>query len=124
MNVKALIPNTLTAANMLCGLFAALYLFEGNVEGAAWAIIIAGVFDLVDGRVARLLKCSSEFGENFDTLSDFASFGVAPALLIFKVAGADSLAGLLGGAYLLAVAFRLARFGVKSRKVKKGLFEG
>lgn len=109
-----LVPNSITTANIVCGFASILASIDGNYVASAWAIIAAGIFDLIDGRIARMLGASSRFGEQYDTLSDLLSFGVAPAVLYYQL-DLRSL-GLAGSAlalfYLLCVAFRLARFTV------------
>src|SRR5262245_45120741 len=125
-NYKVLIPNTLTAANIVCGYYSAICSIQGNFTLAAWFILIAGIFDLFDGRLARMLNASSEFGDHFDTLSDLISFGLAPSILIYKtfLEGLPASAWIISLLYLLAVAFRLARFSIKSNVSKKNFFQG
>ncbi|MBI4868684.1 MAG: CDP-diacylglycerol--serine O-phosphatidyltransferase [Candidatus Wallbacteria bacterium] len=113
-------PNLFTAANLAFG-FTAIALLTvdepANLEKAAWFILFANVFDAMDGRVARMLKSSSQFGEEFDSLADLISFGVAPACLMLKIAlGNFGTAGLLVALlYVICGAARLARFNVMAR---------
>ncbi len=77
------IPNTFTAMNMGCGFIAILQAFHGEFYKACMFIVLAAVFDMVDGRVARMTNTQSSFGEQFDSLSDLVSFGVSPALIYY-----------------------------------------
>ena len=114
-----ILPNAFTASSIACGLYAIL---QATVEGggtfefyqAALAIFFAGFFDMFDGRVARLTRTQSDFGVQFDSLADVVSFGVAPAVLVFKWGLQDlgMLGGLTAFTYLACGAIRLARFNV------------
>lgn len=81
--MKKHIPNTLTCLNLVCGTLSAMAALKGNLEMAAIWIIVAAVFDFLDGFAARLLKVASPIGKELDSLSDIVSFGVAPAMIIF-----------------------------------------
>jgi CDP-diacylglycerol--serine O-phosphatidyltransferase len=123
-----LLPNLMTAGNLIFGFLAVLKILEGSLQretgGADWThyyfvsiycILAACVFDLLDGRLARLGGKESPFGREFDSLADIVSFGVAPALLVFKIVlyGIPHQIGwLIAGFYLLCGALRLARFNV------------
>lgn len=111
-----LIPSLFTVGNMLCGFASILHAVHGRLELAGWLIIIAGVLDGLDGRIARLTNSSSEFGREYDSLADVVSFGVAPAVLAFQ--WGLGTAGRLGWAvaflFLVAGSVRLARFNVKA----------
>ncbi len=121
-----LIPNGVTTANIVCGFASILASIDGNYVAAAWAIIAAGIFDLFDGRIARICNAQSRFGEQYDTLSDLLSFGVAPSILFYQE-GLRSM-GSAGAAialfYLLSVTFRLARFSVSIGQPSTGYFQG
>ena len=78
-----LLPNLLTSVSLFGGFYAIVASFDGNFVHAAVAIIISGVFDCLDGRVARLTGTSSKFGVEYDSLADLIAFGVAPGFLIF-----------------------------------------
>ena len=80
--VVSLIPNILTTGNLFSGLAAILFVFGENFEAAAIAILVAIVFDVLDGTTARLMKSTSDFGLQYDSLGDVVSFGVAPGLLV------------------------------------------
>ncbi len=123
-----LLPNLMTAGNLIFGFLAVLKIFEGSIERekghADWmhfyvislqCILVACVFDLLDGRLARLGGKESPFGREFDSLADIVSFGVAPALLVFKIVLYDlphQFGWLVAVFYLLCGALRLARFNV------------
>ncbi|PAW77691.1 MAG: CDP-diacylglycerol--serine O-phosphatidyltransferase [Verrucomicrobia bacterium Tous-C9LFEB] len=123
-----LLPNLATAGNLICGFLAVLKIFEGTLQRQAgaenWArtyeaslyfILAACIFDLLDGRLARFGGRESAFGREFDSLADIVSFGVAPALLVFKIvlAGLPNRIGwIVAVLYLVCGALRLARFNV------------
>ena len=107
-----LIPNILTMLGLCCGLVAIRFAFEGRFEQAAALIVVAGLIDGLDGRLARLLKATSRFGAEFDSLSDFLCFGVAPAFILFFWTMQDYHELGFAPCLLFAVcmALRLARF--------------
>ncbi|MBX9769601.1 MAG: CDP-diacylglycerol--serine O-phosphatidyltransferase [Bdellovibrionales bacterium] len=125
-NARFAIPNSVTTANVICGFLSILASMENQFTFSAWLIICAGIFDLFDGRLARLLNASSRFGEEFDTLSDFLSFGVAPAILFYQLffRSEGTIGAVLSIVYLLCVAFRLARFSVNLGSPSTGFFQG
>ncbi len=111
---RVIAPNLITLLGLSLGLTAIRLAFEGRVEPAILAILAAGVLDGVDGRVARLLKGTSRFGAELDSLSDFVCFGVAPALILysfvlFNLRGVGWIAALV---FAIAAGLRLARFNV------------
>ena len=110
--VNSLIPNILTVLALCAGMSAIRFAIQEKWELAVAAIIIAGILDGLDGRMARLLKGATKFGAELDSLSDFIAFGVAPALVIYlwstqMLGGVGWIAGL---AYSTCCALRLARF--------------
>jgi CDP-diacylglycerol---serine O-phosphatidyltransferase len=111
-SVSSLIPNMLTIAALCAGLTAVRFAFLGRWEHAVTAIIIAAILDGLDGRMARLLNATSKFGAELDSLSDFVSFGAAPALIVYL--WSTNLAGGIGWVaalfYAVCCALRLARF--------------
>ncbi|HEY0257570.1 MAG TPA: CDP-diacylglycerol--serine O-phosphatidyltransferase [Candidatus Methylacidiphilales bacterium] len=123
-----LLPNLMTAGNLIFGFLAVLKIFEGSIlretESPHWmnsyyvsiyCILAACIFDLLDGRLARLGGKESPFGREFDSLADVVSFGVAPALLVFKIVLYEiphQIGWLIAGFYLLCGALRLARFNI------------
>lgn len=108
------LANIITIGNISMGFLSIIYAFNGAYSNAVLAIFIALLFDGLDGRVARFLENTSEFGRELDSLSDIVSFGVAPAVLVYSVALSEI--GLLGlaasGSIVVAGAIRLARFNI------------
>ena len=121
-----LLPNMLTLGALFSGFYAIIAVMSGNFNEAGWAILIAGILDGLDGRIARLTNTQSAFGAQFDSLSDMVSFGVAPALIMFSWAFAPL--GRLGWAasfiYMSCAALRLARFNVQLGTVDRRFFVG
>jgi len=121
-----LIPSLFTVGNMLCGFAAVLHAIHGRLALAAWLLILAGVLDGLDGRIARLTRSTSEFGKEYDSLADVISFGAAPAILIYQW-GLWNL-GRWGWAsaflFLVAGSVRLARFNVKAANGDRNYFTG
>ncbi|WP_049723997.1 CDP-diacylglycerol--serine O-phosphatidyltransferase [Gilvimarinus polysaccharolyticus] len=124
-----LLPNLFTTAALFSGFYAivsAMSTMPNRFEVAAIAIFVAMIFDGLDGRVARLTNTSSAFGEQYDSLADMVSFGVAPALVIFNWGLADL--GKVGWAaafgFTACAALRLARFNTQIGTVDKGEFVG
>jgi len=128
------IPNSLTALSLLLGVGSIVTTQVGDLEFAAWLIVWCGLLDTMDGIAARLLKATSSFGAEFDSMADLISFGVAPGVLIFnaglQIAGVEVESGqfwvLLAacGVFVLAGAMRLARFNLASSKPRTGWFAG
>jgi CDP-diacylglycerol---serine O-phosphatidyltransferase len=121
-----LLPSLLTTGNLFCGFFALLLTVEGRFSEAAAAIFVAMVMDLLDGRVARLMKATSQFGVEFDSLADVVSFCVAPAFLVYSFALKDLSRPAWFGAFLFVIcgALRLARFNVQTGTVDRRFFIG
>ena len=128
------IPNSLTALSLLLGIGSIVTTQIGDLEFAAWLIVWCGLLDTMDGIAARLLKATSSFGAEFDSMADLVSFGVAPGVLVFnaglQIAGVEVESGqfwvLLAacGVFVLAGAMRLARFNLASSKPRTGWFAG
>ncbi|WP_461482360.1 CDP-diacylglycerol--serine O-phosphatidyltransferase [Porticoccus sp.] len=121
-----LLPNLFTTAALFAGFYAILAGMDGKFEAAAIAIFVAMIFDGLDGRVARLTHTSSEFGVQYDSLSDMVSFGVAPAVVAFSWMLNEL--GRVGWAaafiYASCAALRLARFNTQVDVVDKRYFIG
>src|SRR5438477_8916922 len=126
-----LLPNLLTAGNLFCGFLALTKIVEADISDASFPsvirhaiffIILACVFDLLDGRVARLGGQDSPFGREFDSLADIISFGVAPALMVYRIVLIDfpRLGWLVAFVYLVCGALRLARYNCVSAAVGAG----
>ncbi len=120
------LPNLLTIVNMFFGFFAVIYSINGNFTWAAYAIVVAAVFDQLDGRVARMANATSKFGAELDSLCDLVSFGMAPALLLFlwSLEPFGRLGWLASFFFVACGALRLARFNVQSTSVEKAYFQG
>ncbi len=123
------LPNLLTAGNLFCGFVALTMIVGAHTENGDYRqiklslafILLACVFDLFDGRVARMGGCESPFGREFDSLADLVSFGVAPAFLVHRIVLKDvfsndyaELGWFIASIYLICGAFRLARFNCLS----------
>src|SRR6266508_157284 len=121
-----LLPSLLTTGNLFCGFFARLLTVEGRYTDAAVAIFVAMIMDLLDGRVARLMKATSQFGVEYDSLADVISFCVAPAFLLFSFALHSLGRAAWFGSFLFVVcgALRLARFNVQAGSVDRRFFVG
>jgi CDP-diacylglycerol--serine O-phosphatidyltransferase len=115
LSLNRLIPNILTLLALCAGMTAIRLALTGKYQSAAAAIVIAGVLDGIDGRIARLLKVTSPFGAQLDSLSDFVSFGVAPAVLLYlwTMSQLASLGWALVLLFGVCCALRLARFNTQ-----------
>src|SRR5438477_5846219 len=118
-----LLPNLMTAGNLFCGFAAVLCIYDGaqdtdfrlaavKFHDAIWFILAACIFDLLDGRLARLGGHDSAFGREFDSLADLVSFGMAPALLVYQIVLGEfqNLGWMIAFVYLACGTLRLARF--------------
>jgi len=112
--------------NMLCGFISILQSFEGEAIHAAWLIILAGFFDALDGKIARISRSASRFGIELDSFADFVSFGIAPAVIFysFRLYVLGTWGWLLGFLFIICGAFRLARFNIEARLEEKPYFTG
>ena len=128
-----LLPNALTTGALFAGFYSIISGINGHYVAAAIAVVVAGLLDGLDGRVARMTNTQSEFGVQYDSLSDLVSFGLAPALLAFNwslssLKELGPMAGKLGWlAAFLFVAFaalRLARFNTQAASADKDYFQG
>jgi CDP-diacylglycerol--serine O-phosphatidyltransferase len=121
-----LLPNAFTTAALFCGFYAIVMAMNGQYTNAAVAIFAAMVLDATDGRVARLTNTQSEFGAQYDSLSDMVSFGAAPALIMYEWAlrGMGKLGWLAAFVYCAGAALRLARFNTNIGVVDKRFFQG
>ena len=121
-----ILPNLLTTANMFFGFYGIIYAIKGDFVTAAYAIVAAAVFDLLDGRVARLTNATSKFGAQYDSLSDLISFCVAPSLLLFlwSLQPFGRIGWLASFFYVACGALRLARFNVQKDVTDSSYFQG
>lgn len=119
--VRLMIPNIITVLAICAGLSGVRLAFDGRYEMAVAMVLVAAFLDGIDGRVARLLKASSKFGAQMDSLADIVNFGVAPGLVVYVYAlgQARSFGWIAALVYAIAMCMRLARFNVMDeRKVK------
>ena len=122
----SVIPNLFTAMNMFSGFLSIVSASQGKFIYAAWLIIVAGVFDALDGAMARLTKSSSELGVELDSLSDIISFGAAPSFLLYKsyLYQYEAIGIIISSLIMLAGGFRLARFNIQLIGFDKTFFRG
>lgn len=121
-----ILPNLFTTGNLFCGFWAIISVFQEKFFYASVAILLASVFDVLDGKIARLSGSTSKFGVQFDSLSDLVSFGVAPALLAFSWAlrPYGKFGWLAAFLFVACGALRLARFNVQSSSGEVKYFKG
>jgi CDP-diacylglycerol---serine O-phosphatidyltransferase len=121
-----MLPNAITLAALFSGFYAIVMAINGRFELACIAVFCAAVLDSLDGRVARMTKTQSAFGEQMDSLSDMVSFGAAPSLIVYIWALKDlGKAGWIPAfVYIAGAALRLARFNVNIGVVDKRFFQG
>jgi len=128
------IPNSFTALSLLLGVASIVTGRLGELELAAWMIVWCGLLDVMDGLAARLLKATSDFGAEFDSMADLVAFGVAPGMLVLQAGmevggiqfdtGAFWVLLLSVGTFVLAGAMRLARFNLTTDEPRTGWFSG
>ncbi|MEJ2255510.1 MAG: CDP-alcohol phosphatidyltransferase family protein [Woeseiaceae bacterium] len=134
MRLRYTVPNAFTALSLLLGVSSIVTTQLGDLETAAWIIVWCGLLDVMDGVSARLLKATSDFGAEFDSMADLVSFGVAPAVLMLnaglQIGGIETgslpfwLLLVSIGVFTLAGAMRLARFNIVSESPGRGWFSG
>jgi CDP-diacylglycerol--serine O-phosphatidyltransferase len=120
------VPSLFTTGNLFCGFYSIIRSFGGEFESAAYAIFLAGIFDVLDGRVARFTKSTSKFGVEYDSIADVVSFGVAPAVLAYVwVLQPFGRLGWASAFFFAACgALRLARFNTIASELPKSYFLG
>jgi CDP-diacylglycerol--serine O-phosphatidyltransferase len=121
-----LLPNLVTAGGIFAGFYAIIAATDGHFDRAAWFILLAAIFDGLDGKIARLTGTSSKFGVELDSLADVISFGVAPGVLLYLWAlrPFGKLGWLAAFLYVICGALRLARFNVQVSTVESRRFIG
>jgi CDP-diacylglycerol---serine O-phosphatidyltransferase len=121
-----LLPSLLTTGNLFCGFLAMMLTLQQRYEHAALAVFVAIVMDMLDGRVARLIKATSQFGVEYDSLADVVSFCAAPALLLysFALSSLGRAAWPAAVLFLVCGALRLARFNVHTGTGDRRFFTG
>ncbi|MCH8334661.1 MAG: CDP-alcohol phosphatidyltransferase family protein [Proteobacteria bacterium] len=134
IKLRYTIPNSFTAMSLLLGVGSIVTGQLGDLELAAWMIVWCGLLDVLDGLAARLLKATSDFGAEFDSMADLVAFGVAPGMLVLQagmeIAGVKLDTGgfwvlvVSVGVFVLAGAMRLARFNLATAQPRTGWFAG
>ncbi len=121
-----LLPNLFTSSALFAGFYAIIAAMNDRFEAAAVAIFIAMILDGLDGRVARLTNTQSDFGVQYDSLSDMVSFGLAPSLVVYQwsLVNMGKLGWLAAFLYAAATALRLARFNTQAESADKRYFQG
>lgn len=121
-----LLPNLITTAGLFAGFYSVIASLRADFSSAALAILVANVFDTLDGRIARLTNTTSRFGIEYDSLSDLIAFGVAPGILVYRWALEpwSTWGWLAASLYVTCGALRLARFNVQFDNVEKRHFLG
>ncbi len=121
-----ILPSFLTSLSMLAGFYSIVATLNGDFVNAAWAILVSGIFDGLDGRVARITHSTTRFGVEYDSLSDLLAFGVAPGVLMYwwALKPLGRLGWLVGFLYVACGAIRLARFNVQINTVESKYFQG
>ena len=128
-NSRVILPNILTLVGVCIGITSIKFAFDGKFELSIIAVIVAGIIDGLDGRIARLIKGTSKVGKELDSLTDVISFGVAPAFIMYfwSLSEIGRLGWLISLIYVICVALRLARFNVTTggeSSWKDNFFEG
>jgi len=134
IKLRYTIPNSFTALSLLLGVGSIVTGQLGDLELAGWMIVWCGLLDVLDGLAARLLKATSDFGAEFDSMADLVSFGVAPGMLVLQAGmsaggvevdtGAFWVLLVSVGVFVLGGAMRLARFNLATDKPRTGWFTG
>jgi CDP-diacylglycerol--serine O-phosphatidyltransferase len=121
-----ILPNIFTSLNIFCGFYAVVNSVNGNFVAAATAILIAGVFDLLDGKIARATNTTSRFGVEYDSLADLVSFGMAPAIMMYLwvLQPLGRIGWLAAFLFMVCGALRLARFNTQFGTISSEHFVG
>jgi len=121
-----ILPNMITTGSIFAGFYSIMHSIHGDFTKAAWAIVIAGVCDNLDGRVARMTNSQSDFGVQYDSLSDMISFGFAPAMLAYfwGLESFGRIGWMASFIFVVCAALRLARFNVQGSTEEKDHFQG
>lgn len=125
-NKGLILPSAFTAGNIFCGFFAVISAIRGDIEFACWMIVIAGLMDFIDGKVALFSNTESRFGMELDSLADLSSFGFAPGIIMYQffLSGGGEWSWLVSFLFLLCGALRLARFNIETTGADKRRFKG
>ena len=125
-NLIYILPNLFTASSIFVGVISIVEASKGHFILASWLVLLALVFDGLDGRVARMTNTTSQFGVEFDSLADIISFGIAPAMLLYFFVGHEfgRFGILVSALYVIFGAIRLARFNISTAKTDPNVFIG
>jgi len=125
-NLLYVLPNLFTASSIFVGVISIVEASKANFMLASWLILLALVFDGLDGRIARMTNTTSQFGVEFDSLADIISFGIAPAMLLYFFIGHEfgRFGILISALYVIFGAIRLARFNISTAKTDPNVFIG
>ncbi|OQX49591.1 MAG: CDP-diacylglycerol--serine O-phosphatidyltransferase [Epsilonproteobacteria bacterium 4484_20] len=125
-NLIYILPNLFTASSIFIGVISIVEASKGHFVLASWLILLALVFDGLDGRIARMTNTTSRFGVEFDSLADIISFGIAPAMLLYFFIGQEfgRFGILVSALYVIFGAIRLARFNISTAKTDPNVFIG
>ena len=125
-NLLYVLPNLFTASSIFVGVISIVEASKEHFVLASWLILLALVFDGLDGRIARMTNTTSQFGVEFDSLADIISFGIAPAMLLYFFIGHDfgRFGILVSALYVIFGAIRLARFNISTAKTDPNVFIG
>lgn len=123
---RAVVPSLFTTLNIFCGFLSILNTSQGKIEMAAWFIILAAIFDSLDGVMARITRSSSQFGVELDSLADVISFGAAPSFMVYhaQLHVLDNWGVIISSMPLVFGAIRLARFNIQLVGFDKDHFNG
>lgn len=123
---RAVVPSLFTVLNLVSGFMSIVHASSGEIHMAAWFIIMAGIFDSLDGVMARITKSSSQFGVELDSLADVVSFGAAPSYMIYQahLHSLETVGFIISAMPLVLGAIRLARFNVQLVGFDKDYFKG
>lgn len=121
-----ILPNIFTTLNIFCGFYAIVAAIDGKYTAGAISILIAGIFDSLDGKIARATRTSSRFGVEYDSLADLVSFGMAPAVMMYMWAlrPMGRIGWLAAFLFMVCGALRLARFNTQSDSMSGEYFQG
>jgi len=125
-NLLYILPNLFTASSIFVGVISIVEASKGHFILASWLILLALIFDGLDGRIARMTNTTSQFGVEFDSLADIISFGIAPAMLLYFFIGYEygRFGILVSALYVIFGAIRLARFNISTAKTDPNVFIG
>ena len=125
-NLLYVLPNLFTASSIFVGVISIVEASKGNFVLASWLILLALIFDGLDGRIARMTNTTSKFGVEFDSLADIISFGIAPAMILYFFTGHEfgRFGILVSALYVIFGAIRLARFNISTAKTDPNVFIG